>query len=204
MGDISEIASGLAHRFNVIHFCLSNHCNLSETITTNMELKVRKFVSQFTTCLLQQLTTETEVYIGAGTVLPRSNYIFSRLCSSTKILEYKRHLYLIYVNCYTLINDFDDSLLSVNDFNSIFSSVLSSFEHYIQGVQTTAVSMLHRCQNEFVRDKMKVVPTVLNLCKVQTPTALTDILSKGTKSVPHYQISDYNYFLVIDQDLKML
>ena len=100
-----------------------------------MEGKVSKFVVEFTTCLVHQLSHETELYIGAGTVLPRSKKIFSRLSSSTSILDYKRHLYLIYVNYYTLIVNLDDGLLSLGDLNSTFILVLHSFEHYIQGVQ---------------------------------------------------------------------
>ena len=64
------------------------------------------------------------------------------------------------------------------------------------------VNDFHERQNDFVRDKMKIVPTVLNLCKIQTPTALIDILALGTKSVPHGQICDYDYFMVLDQELK--
>ena len=83
-----------------------------------------------------------------------------------------------------------------------FFRALCSFELYIQGVQRTIVNLFHERQNDFVRGKMKIVPTVLNLCKVQTPTALIDILSIGTKSVPHGQICDYKYFVVLDQELK--
>ena len=202
MKSMSEITSGLVHRFNMVHFYLNYHSNLSEKIKTNMEGKVSKFVVQFTTCLVHQLSHETELYIGAGTVLPRSIKIFSRLSLSTLILDYKRHLHDIYVRYYTLVVNLNDDLLSLNEFNSTFSNVLHSFEDYIQCVQKTVVNMFHQRQNEFVREKMKIVPTVLNLCKVQTPEALISILSQGTKSVPHYQICDYNYFLVVDQELR--
>ena len=65
---------------------------------------------------------------------------------------------------------------------------------YIQGVQKSIVTDFYERQNEFVRDKIKIVPSVLNLCKVETPTALIDILSLGTKAVPHGQLSDYDNF----------
>ena len=81
-------------------------------------------------------------------------------------------------------------------------TALCSFEDYIQCVQKSIVTDFHERQSEFVKEKMKIVPSVLNLCKVKTPTALINILSLGTKAVPHGQLSDYDNFLVMDQDLR--
>ena len=198
MGDLSEISKGLVRRFNIVHFPDNIH-KLSEN---NFKLKVRKYVSQFTTCLISQLSTETEVYISGGIVLPRSNHIFGRLCVSTKVLEYKCNLKRIYFERYIYINASRVVLLSETDFETIFSNAIDSLEHYIQLVQLTVIDAFHRKQNNFVCEKMKVVPKVLNLCKVQTPAALTNILSMGTKSVPNYQVSDYNYSVIIYQCLR--
>ena len=103
---------------------------------------------------------------------------------------------------YAHISDLNVDVLKCSSFDSTFSRALRSFELYIQGVQGTIVNIFHQRQNDFVRDKMKIVPTVLNLCKIQTPTALIDVLSLGTKAVPHDQICDYDCFIVLDQDLR--
>ena len=92
MESVSEITVGLARRFNMVHFFLKSHNKLSEKIKTDFEGKVTKFVIKFTTCLVHQLSQETELYIDAGTVLPRSIKIFSRLTFSTLILDLYRFL----------------------------------------------------------------------------------------------------------------
>ena len=134
MKSMSEITGGLVRRFRMIHFCLKYDSILSEKIKTNVEGKVSKFVLEFTSCLVHQLSQETELYIDAGTVLPRSIKIFSRLTLSTLILDYKRHLNDIYGRYYTHIVWLSDDLLTLSNFNSTFTNVLHSFEHYIQCV----------------------------------------------------------------------
>ena len=135
MESMSEITGGLVRRFCTIHFCLKFDSILSEKIKTNVEGKVSNFVLEFTTCLVHQLSQETELYIGAGTVLPRSIKIFSRLTLSTLILDYKRHLHDIYEGYYTRIANLNDDLLTLSNFDSTFINVLYSFENYIQCVQ---------------------------------------------------------------------
>ena len=198
MENLSEISRGLAQRFDIVYFKKRNFGKLSENTLKN---KVSRYVLKFTMCLLIQLTTETEVYINGGIVLPRSDHILSRLSSSTRILHYKYHLEIIYSYIYKYINEYITHY-SGRAYQALFDVVIESFENYIRTVQSAVISALHRNQNEFVRNKMKVVPKILNLCRVQTPAALTRILSSGTKSVPDYQVTDYNYFIVIDQDLR--
>ena len=72
MESMSEITGGLIRRFKMIHFGLKIDNILSEKFKTNIEGKMSRFVLEFTTCLVYQLCHETELYIGAGTVLPRS------------------------------------------------------------------------------------------------------------------------------------
>jgi hypothetical protein len=198
MENLSEISRGLVKRFDIVHFKKKHFGILSEK---TLKDKLSKYVLKFTVCLLIQLTTETEVYINGGIVLPRSNHILSRLSSSTKVLCYKYHLGVIYSNIFKYINKFV-TYYSFDAYHSLFAFVIESFENYIRTVQSTVISAFHRNQNEFVRNKMKVIPKILNLCKVKTPAALMKVLSMGTKSVPNNQVTDYNYFNVIDQDLK--
>ena len=82
MGDLSEISRGLVRRFEIVHFQKKKIGKLSEN---TLKFKIKKYVSQFTTCLLIQLTTETEVYINGGILLPRSVHILGRLSLSTII-----------------------------------------------------------------------------------------------------------------------
>ena len=60
----------------------------------------------------------------------------------------------------------------------------------------------HKRQNTFVQEKMKIIPSVLNLSQMETPTAFVDCLSRGTKIVPHDQLCDYDYHTVMNQDLQ--
>ena len=48
---------------------------------------------------------------------------------------------------------------------------------------------------------MKIIPSVLNLSQVETPMALIYCLSYGTKSVLHDQLSEYDYYTIINQDI---
>ena len=83
MGDVSEISRGLVQRFEIVHFQKKKIGKLSEN---TLKSKIKKYVSQFTTCLLIQLTTETEVHINGGILLPRSVEILGRLSLSTNVL----------------------------------------------------------------------------------------------------------------------
>ena len=49
---------------------------------------------------------------------------------------------------------------------------------------------------------MKILPGVLNLSPVETPMALIDCLSDGAKNVPHDQLSEYDYFVIVNQDIR--
>ena len=60
---------------------------------------------------------------------------------------------------------------------------LYSFEKFIQGVQKIIVTDFHKRQNRF-------------------EMALIDCLSDGTKSVPHDQLSEYDYYTIVNQDIR--
>ena len=64
-----------------------------------------KFVIAFTTCLAFHLCHETELFINGGIVLPRSVTAFSRLTSSTRILNYNEHISTMYKNYYTSVSN---------------------------------------------------------------------------------------------------
>ena len=49
---------------------------------------------------------------------------------------------------------------------------------------------------------MKIIPIVLNLCHLKITMALMNCLSLGTKTVPHDQLCDYDYFIVLNQELR--
>ena len=143
MENLSEISRGLAQRFDIVYFKKRNFGKLSENTLKN---KVSRYVLKFTMCLLIQLTTETEVYINGGIVLPRSVHILGRLSLSTKVLCYKYYLERIYFRMFIYINKFI-TYFSKDDYLSLFSVVIDSFEHYIRFVQSTVIDVLHRKQN---------------------------------------------------------
>ena len=70
MEAMSEIIGGQVRRFKMVHFGFKINDILSEKFKTNVEGKMLRFVQEFTTCLVYQLCHETELYIGAGAVLP--------------------------------------------------------------------------------------------------------------------------------------
>ena len=80
----------------MVHFETNLTSISSEKCKTISEIKMKKFVTEFTTCLVYHLCHETELYIDAGIVLPRSVKAFSRLTSSTRILNYNEHIITMY------------------------------------------------------------------------------------------------------------
>ena len=100
MEDMSGIVIGLVSRFKMVHFVTNLTSISSEKCKTIAEARMRRFVNDFTTCLVYQLCHETELYIDAGIVLPRSVKTFSRLTSSTRILNYKGHICIMYKDYY--------------------------------------------------------------------------------------------------------
>ena len=96
MIDMSGKVKGLVSRFQMIQFETNLTTILSGKCKTVCEIKMMKFVTEFTTCLVYHLCYETELYIDAGIVLPRSVKAFSRLTSSTRILNYNEHIITMY------------------------------------------------------------------------------------------------------------
>ena len=203
MGELSERVKGLVVRFQVIHFSTNITTIMSAKYKTVFEKKMMKFILAFTTCLAFHLCHETELFINGGIVLPRSVTTISRLTSSTCILNYQEIINSLYKKYYDLVSSLvGEGVHLYSNLNDTLCSVLCSFEYYIQCVQKSIVTDFHKRQNNFVKEKMKIVPSVLNLCNLKTPTALIISLSFGTKTVPHGQLCDYDYFTVLDQDLR--
>ena len=113
MEDMSGMVMGLVSRFQMVHFVTNLTSILSEKCKAIAEARMTRFVTDFTMCLVYQLCHETELYIDAGIVLPRSVKTFSRLTSSTRILNYKGHICRIYKGYYSSISDlnFEDVLM---------------------------------------------------------------------------------------------
>ena len=127
----------------------------------------------FTTCLSFHLCNETELSISGGIVLPRSVAIISRLQTTTQVLDYKTRITTMYCLYHEMISRLViEGVFVVANFDDTLSSAIYSFEKFIQCVQNIVVNGFHKRQNIFVQEKMKIIPSVLNLSKVETPTAL--------------------------------
>ena len=162
-----------------------------------------KFLIAFTTCFAFHLCHETELFINGGIVLPRSVTTFSHLTSSTRILNYQENINSLYKEYYNVVSSLVcEGVYLYSNLTETLCSALCSFEYYRQCVQKSIVTDFHKHQNKFVKEKMRIVPSVINLCNLKTPTALINSLSFGTKTVPHGQLCDYDYFTVLDQDLR--
>ena len=118
-----------------------------------------------------QCTSETELFICDGQLLPASYSVISRLRESTKHLDFRANIRNIYYSTFVSIKKTSSVNVELkayiyDRYNDIVDDTLYNFALYMQCVQTGIVKSFHASQNAFVAEKMFVRPGILNLSNV--------------------------------------
>ena len=105
MGEVSGKVQRLLQKFReefIVHFHTGFY-QKSEKCKRLLLRRLSGYVLLFTTCLLLQCTSETELFICDGQLLPASYSVISRLRESTKALDFKVNIRNIYCSTWLVI-----------------------------------------------------------------------------------------------------
>ena len=154
MGEESGKIQGLLQRFTdefIVHFHTGFY-QKSEKCKRLLLRRLSGYVLLFTTCLLLQCTSETELFICDGQLLPASYSVISRLRESTKHLDFRANIRNIYYSTFVSIKKTSSVNVELKAYiyeryNDIVDDALYNFALYIQCVQTGIVKSFHASQN---------------------------------------------------------